>query len=65
MSFEQILTRIAGDFGLTVGTLEETGYVFPTFLKEDEDCLNIVFDALSETIVQTGKSSSCTIKPEN
>ena len=55
MSFEQILTRIAGDFGLTVGTLEETGYVFPTFLKEDEDCLNIVFDALSETIVQTGK----------
>ena len=55
MSFEQILTRIAGDFGLTVGTLEKTGYVFPTFLKEDEDCLNIVFDALSETIVQTGK----------
>lgn len=55
MSFEQILTRIAGDFGLTVGTLEKTGYVFPTFLKEDEDCLNIIFDALSETIVQTGK----------
>ena len=55
MSFEQILTRIAGDFGLKVGTLETTGYVFPTFLKENEDCLNIVFDALSETIVQTGK----------
>ena len=32
MSFEQILTRIAGDFGLKVGTLETTGYVFPTFL---------------------------------
>mgnify|MGYP000149334204 FL=1 len=55
MSFEQILERIAGDFGLTVGKLEATGYVFPTFLKENEDCLNIVFDALSETIVQTGK----------
>lgn len=55
MSFEQILTRIAGDFGLKVGTLETTGYVFPTFLKENDDCLNIVFDALSETIVQTGK----------
>ena len=55
MSFEQILTRIAGDFDLKVGTLETTGYVFPTFLKENEDCLNIVFDALSETIVQTGK----------
>ena len=41
--------------GLRYGTLETTGYVFPTFLKENEDCLNIVFDALSETIVQTGK----------
>ena len=40
---------------MKVGTLETTGYVFPTFLKENEDCLNIVFDALSETIVQTGK----------
>ena len=54
MSLEQIITHIAGDFGLTVGTLETTGYVFPSLLKENEECLNIVFDALSETIVQTG-----------
>nr|WP_147353663.1 hypothetical protein [Clostridium sp. AF37-5AT] len=55
MSLEQIITRIAGDSGLKVGKLEATGYVFPSLLKENEECLNIVFDALSETIIQTGK----------
>ena len=55
MSLEQIIMRIAGDFGLKVGTLDSTGYVFPSLLKENEECIDIIFDALSQTIIQTGK----------
>lgn len=54
-SLEQIITQIATDFNLTLGTLEETGYIFPSLIKENETCLDIIFDALSKTIYQTGK----------
>ena len=55
MSLSQIIQQIAADFGLTVGALADTGYVFPCLIKEDESCLDIIFDALSQTIIQTGK----------
>lgn len=55
MSLEQIITQIAGDFGLTVGTLAPTGYVFPCLVKDNTECLSIIFGALSQVIVQTGK----------
>lgn len=54
-SLEQIITQIATDFNLTLGMLEETGYIFPSLIKENETCLDIIFDALSKTIYQTGK----------
>ena len=54
-SLEQIITQIATDFNLTIGTLEETGHIFPSLIKENETCLDIIFDALSKTIYQTGK----------
>ncbi len=54
MSLSQIIRRIAADFGLTVGNLTETGYLFPCLIKEDESCLDIIFDALYQTIIQTG-----------
>ena len=55
MTLGQMIARIAADFGLKVGTLEDTGYAFPCLLKENEGCLDILFDALAETIVRTGK----------
>lgn len=55
MTLSQIIQRIAADFGLTVGVLEDTGYAFPYLDKENESCLDIIFDALSKTIIQTGK----------
>lgn len=55
MSLTQIIQQIAADFGLAVGTLEDTGYLFPCLLKENETCLDIIFDALAQTIMQTGK----------
>lgn len=51
----QIIQQIASDFGLTVGMLEDPGYAFPCLIKENETCLDIIFDALTETIIQTGK----------
>lgn len=55
MSLPQIIQQIAADFGLSVGMLEDTGYTFPCLLKENETCLDIIFDALAQTIMQTGK----------
>lgn len=55
MTLGQIIQQIASDFGLTCGTLADTGYEFPCLIKENESCLDIIFDALSETILNTGK----------
>lgn len=55
MTLSQMIQRIAADFGLPVGTLEDSGYVFPCLVKEDESCLDMIFDALYQTIIQTGK----------
>lgn len=55
MSLSQIIQRIASDFGLETGSLADTGYQFPCLIKEDESCLDIIFEALYETIIQTGK----------
>ena len=54
VSLRQIIEQIAADFGLITGTLEETGYIFPCLIKENESCLDIIFSALTETIIQTG-----------
>lgn len=55
MTLGQIIQQIAADFGLTCGTLADTGYAFPCLIKENESCLDIIFDALTETIYMTGK----------
>ena len=55
MTLGQIIQQIANDFDLVCGMLEDTGYAFPCLIKEDVSCLDIIFDALSQTIVQTGK----------
>ena len=55
MSVEQIIKRIADDFGLQVGTLESTGYKIPSLIKDNESCLDIIFGALQETNIKTGK----------
>ncbi len=55
MTLSQIIQRIAADLGLKVGTLADTGYAFPCLIKEEESCLDIIFEALYETIIQTGK----------
>lgn len=55
MTLSQIIQQIAADFDLTCGTLVDTGYAFPCLIKENTSCLDIIFDALAETIYMTGK----------
>lgn len=55
VTLEEIITQIASDFGLSVGSLASTGYTFPVLVKDNEECLGIIFEALSQVIVQTGK----------
>lgn len=55
MTLGQIIQQIAADFGLTCGTLVDTGYAFPCLIQENESCLDKIFKALSETIYRTGK----------
>ena len=55
MTLTDIIKRIASDFKLKVGDLDDTGYKIPSMIKENESCLDIIFYALSKTIIETGK----------
>lgn len=52
---DTIIKIIAGDFNLKVGNLAKTGYKFPSLIKENTGCMDIIYEALYQTIVQTGK----------
>lgn len=55
MTLEAIITQIAQDFNLVVGELASTGYKFPSLVEENTECLGIIYKALSQVIIQTGK----------
>ena len=55
VTLDQIILQISADFSLKVGNLAATGYTFPSLIKENESCLDIIFDALTTVIYQTGK----------
>lgn len=46
MTLGQIIQQIAADFGLTCGTLADTGYAFPCLIVENESCLDVIFLSL-------------------
>ena len=54
-SLGDIIKSIASDFGLEVGEIADTGYKLPSLRAENETCLDIIEDALAQTIKQTGK----------
>lgn len=50
-----IIRKLAADYGLAVGTVEETGYVIPSLVCEDKECFDMISDAVQQTIVNTGR----------
>ncbi|MDR0905756.1 MAG: hypothetical protein LBN00_06240 [Oscillospiraceae bacterium] len=51
----EIIKKIAGDFQLNVGSIDDTGFAIPYFVKEDKSCLDIISEAVQLTTMNTGK----------
>ena len=51
----EILRSVCSDYGLKVGNVEDTGYVIPSLVEDNQALFDIVLDALDETLTNTGK----------
>lgn len=49
----QIISQIANDLGLRVGTIEDTKHVIPSLIEDDKKLLDIMYSALEKTLVST------------
>ncbi|AJA42673.1 xkdP-like protein (endogenous virus) [Clostridium phage phiCT9441A] len=49
----QIISQIAKDVGLRIGTIEDTGYVIPQLLEDDKKLLDIIYSSLDKTLMNT------------
>lgn len=48
-----LVTRLAEDFNLTLGTVEDTGYTLETVVEENKTLFDMIQDALDETLRHT------------
>lgn len=48
-----LLKRLAADFRLQTGKIEDTGYVFETIVEENKTLFDIIQNTLSETVMHT------------
>lgn len=51
----EIITDIFEMLKLKIGTIEDTGYVIPTFLEDDKKYLDIIYSTLDKTIIGNTK----------
>lgn len=49
----QIITQIAKDTGIRIGTIEDTGYIIPQILEDDKKLLDIIYSSLDKTLMST------------
>ena len=52
----EIIKQIAGEHGVALGTIAETGYAIPTLSQDNQKLLDIMTEALSETTYNTGRT---------
>lgn len=50
-----IIKQVAEDFQLQVGSLASTGYALPSYIQEDQTCLDIISGAVQQTLLNTGE----------
>ena len=48
-----LLKRLAGDFRLNLGTVEDTGYTIETIVEENQTLFDMIQNALDETLMNT------------
>lgn len=53
-SATEILQAVAADYGVNVGSAEDTGYKIKSLIEENISAFDIVLDALDETLANTG-----------
>ncbi|MBH0330134.1 phage-like element PBSX protein XkdQ [Brevibacillus brevis] len=51
----EVLRRIASDFNLKTGELEDTRYKIPAMIEDGKKLLDIICNALDKTLLNTGK----------
>ena len=49
-----IIRQIAEDLQIDVGDIAETGYQIPSLIESDKPCIDIIQDALTQTLLNTG-----------
>ena len=49
-----IIRQIAEDLQLDVGYIEDTGYKIPSLIESDKSCIDIIQDAIGQTLLNTG-----------
>ena len=49
----EVITMIAEDFRLKTGVIEDTGYVIPRKIEDNQTLLDIILNALDDTLVHT------------
>lgn len=51
----ELISMIAGDFNLNVGSLENTGYKIAQRVEDNKTLFDIIYNALDLTLISTGK----------
>lgn len=54
MTASEIVQQIAEDLQISVGDIADTGYRIPYLIKQDQPCIDIIQDALNQTLLNTG-----------
>ncbi|MGM7683551.1 XkdQ/YqbQ family protein [Cytobacillus sp. Hm23] len=56
LSASQAIKKIASEFGLKVGTFEDTGYIVPGIVEDDKQALDVATKYLDSTLIATNQN---------
>ncbi len=51
----EMVREISADLQVSVGEIANTGYRIPSFIQEDKSCIDIISEALQQTLLNTGE----------
>jgi len=54
-TIDTLVRKMCNYFGLRVGTLTNTGYKLPVSVQDDKTWLDIIYNAISDTLMNTGR----------
>ena len=54
-TIDSLVRKMCNYFGLKAGTLTSTGYKLPVSVQDDKTWLDIIYNAISDTLMNTGK----------